>query len=232
MNAVHSSTRWHMVRKYVFCLVMALALAGISTGARAYMSLFSDSSGFKVTDRSGLDASLRDQIYHGYSGQDFTGYYIGTIDGNTDGNTPLQKVIEYYLGENLDSFSALKVDYDDDYPLGLSDETGDLFVTWEGDLKSGTWTLSSSLGFGFYAVKGGSEFALYFVDPAQSSGNWTTRHLEVGEGKGKKDNSPINPEISHLSGVPTQLPVPEPGTLILFGIGLLGLCVMARRRNS
>jgi len=164
--------------------------------------------------------------YFGYTSTDFSGYYIGTIKGNTDSGNPepFDFIIGYYLNDSKYSVTQLKVDSPSGNSGSKSSSDTTLTVTWKPDFKSGTWSLTNAYGFGFYAVKGGPEFALYFVDPAQSSGNWTTRHL-----LNKGGNIPA---ISHFSGAPTQMPVPEPTTLLLLGAGLLGIGFVGRRRSG
>ena len=179
---------------------------------------------FTVTDRSSdfNDVDLDENYYYGYSGDDYSGYYLGTIEGNT---TPdlMEAAIAYYLNEiqkyDFGDITIYKVDgIDNESERGADDP---LVVTWESSLKTGTWTWDVvGFGLGFYAVKGANEFALYFVDPAQSEGIWTTRHLLTNGGK--------QPEISHFAAAPTAIPVPEPGILILLGAGLIGLAAFSR----
>jgi len=227
--------------KKVFLLLMCMGLASLMMGERvwAYSSLFDATpSSFNKFYGSNLSFTIDKVIdqddsikegdgYHGYTGDDYSGYYIGTIlNVNTDnGQTDFfDAIIAYYIGNKDYDVKELKVELSQGaFGISTDSDTGtSLIVTWQKDLKSGTWSLNNAYGFGFYAVKGGNDFALYFVDPAQSSGIWTTRHLEVGN-----PNNPNHPEIS-----PTLVHAPEPSSLLLLGGGLLGLSAVVRRRGQ
>lgn len=225
--------------KKVFLLLMFMGLASLTLGERvwAYSSLFASKGllQYDINDKSqdNLDSWDTTGKYFGYTGDDYKGYYIGTIlNVNTDNGQVdhFDAIIAYYLGNNSYTVEELKVQYSESQYSGTitDDDSGiSLTVRWQQDLKSGTWSLNNAYGFGFYAVKGGNDFALYFVDPAENSGTWTTRHLEVGN-----PNNPNHPEISHLSGAPTLVHAPEPSSLLLLGCGLLGLSAVVRRRGQ
>ena len=177
---------------------------------------------FTVTDRSNSIFDSYSGDYYGYQGGDYSGYYLGTIEGNT---TPdlMEAAISYYLNEiNKEDFGTIEIYKVERTSVGPDSGTdGPLGVSWIDTMYTGTWTWDATgFGLGFYAVKGGNEFSLYFVDPAQSEGEWTTRHLLTGG---------TQPAISHFSAAPTAIPVPEPGVLILLGAGLLGLAAYARK---
>ena len=146
----------------------------------------------------------------------FSGLYIGTVDGNNDKPADLTFLLNYFLGVS-DTYTFIKVD-----EPKTSD--GNLSVSYN-DLYTGTWELSGGLETMFYSVKGGTGYSLYYVNPAQSDGAWTTAHL-------RNDGGQV-PEISHLT-VQTQpgTPIPEPTTMLLFGTGLLGLAGLARRKRN
>jgi hypothetical protein len=206
-------------------------LFGVNMEGEPESGISSSYGDFLIYNRSS-ENDFFDSTYNGYTNSDFTGYYIGTISGNTDGqNDPFETIIGYYLGF-VPILTQLKVDYEDfeGEEEGSSTENGiTLTVTWDefkdiNEPISGAWSLNNAYGFGMYAVKGGDEFALYFVDPAKSSGDWTTRHLLVGNGN--------VPALSHFSGAPTPVYAPEPTTLLLLGSGLLGLGFIGRRRSG
>ena len=174
---------------------------------------------FTVNDRSNTQDKKNDS-YYGYTGTDYSGYYLGTVEGNTEHF--MEAAISYYLnvtGFPFGDIDIFKVETTStEAGSGKDDALG---VSWRDTLFTGTWTWDAEgFGLGFYAVKGANEFSLYFVDPAQSDGEWTTRHLLTTGGK--------QPDISHFAAAPTAIPVPEPGILILLGAGLLGLAAYSR----
>ena len=98
-----------------------------------------------------------------------------------------------------------------------------------GGTSSGTW---SALGYliDFYAVKAGNDFLLFSVDPAASSGTWSTAGLPNG-------NSENDPAVSHLAFFGGRNPnqegfLPEPSTWIsmMLGFGILGYAMRRQRQ--
>ena len=171
----------------------------------------------------------------GYMSDTFAGTYIGTINGNTE-PTLINDAILAFLGYSPD-FSQVKIDNDefeeaDPTPASFTKNTADFSLTvyydWNDndEAKSGSWEVTpSDYVLSFYAIKGGPDFALYFMYPGLSGGKWSTENVTTGSG------NPY-PEISHFSASASGAPIPEPGTLLLFGTGLAGLAAVGRRRKN
>lgn len=173
------------------------------------------------------------------TGDAFSGYYLFTVTDPQNDNLWNwdETEREAFIGAINDSIFELegitnyiselefygKYDFDE----GEFDDKGVEFdVSPEEGGSYGSWATLDGTLIDFYAVKGATEFAVYWLGvEGASSGLWSTEHLSNPGG---------NPDISHLSlwnptsGTP-QTPIPEPSTVFLLGLGLLGIVGVGRK---
>lgn len=104
--------------------------------------------------------------------------------------------------------------------LGKSTESGPVSTL------GNTWSASGLDGYSEFvvALKQATYWGSYYFTPANGwSGTWSTSGWAIGQPAGG---------LSHLDVyVRGPVRVPEPGTLALLGMGLLGLAASARRKK-
>jgi len=233
------------MKKLSLFLVVFLFLVGGNAYATLYntpsltLNILTDpitQQTFTIADRhrDGIDTeSTSPKGYVGYTSNDYSGYYIGTIAGNDENELEMEALISAYLGTAFDI--VVPEDWDKvDFP---NDTGTELVIEYATDNKSGTWATGDPLTttdpwVNFYTVKASNEFALYYLDPTLQSGTWTTIHTLNGGGN--------IPAISHFQGIFGDAPpddddtpgatVPEPGTILLLGFGLIGVAGIGRKK--
>lgn len=139
------------------------------------------------------------------------GIYLGAFTGNDD----LTSVVNAINASGVVTVDELTL-------VGKSDETSPVSVIGAG--KTGTWT--SAVGIDFYTVKAGNgdrSVSVWYIEPTATNGIWTTYGLINGGDQ--------QPKISHLSAFAKPADVPEPSILSLFGLSLLGLGFIRRKKN-
>lgn len=162
--------------------------------------------------------------------------YMMTEVGNDQDTNALEILINNWFTDNdilyqsdLEFLYKLEAENADD--TGLA-EDGFSF-TWGDDHTVGTW--ESPVPVKFFSVKGSDAYAVYWNPLKALEGTFSTEMLR---------ESP--PDLSHISfytndniygeslllggGLPT--PTPEPTTSLLFGLGLLGLVGLVRRKQK
>lgn len=166
--------------------------------------------------------------------------YIGTYDGNDPSHASadldaFETTVSDWYNTYFETSAVYETEWGADWDISLyakvdgfgrsSENKLQVFAGEGGDNKKGTWQTAGPINM--FSVKAASGYALYWLAPAALSGEWTTGEILNNGGK--------QPDISHLSAwtvtgyTPPENPVPEPGTLILFGIGLLGISSLGRR---
>jgi hypothetical protein len=143
------------------------------------------------------------------------------MDGNDNNINDVENEINKWFGErNILYQSDLRMLMKlEDKDAGKDD---DFSFYFNSDNKSGTWFSNESVKF--YSVKGGNQYAMYWLDPSLIEGYFSMEHIFLKNGK--------NPDLSHITFWTNDniyKPTPEPSTIILFCVGLLCLSHINRK---
>ncbi len=141
--------------------------------------------------------------------------------GIQSGNIETPEANPYFYGDLLPS-SAFGGEFGDytTWTLLAYDNKED--VNDSNFLNGGTWSVDLSSGISELVIvlKQGNGWGAWYFDPAQSSGTWSTSWQ--GNGKGYSHGFAL--------GRGGSVSVPEPATLGLLGLGLIGIGFARRRR--
>jgi len=158
----------------------------------------------------------------------YSGELMFVMEKNEQNYAPLYTDIETRMEQwfvNKGITRDIELQPYDKIDQGKSSENGFMTITYGTGNLYGTWATEKPIEF--YSVKGGTEFAFYWLSTPSSEGFWTTDHLKNGGGN--------VPAISHLSAWnpgTADTVVPEPGTIVLLGLGLLGVVGLGRKKFS
>ena len=203
------------MKKFKFMLLMAVMfLFGLSISANAY-TLY---SGFEDDTYYAEYYGTWSETYQGFYSSDqinpgaenWSGYLIGSyFVGGTD---MIDAAIAYL--EDDPGFTLSKTEGGEANPANLRTDDN-IFGTWFTDIPV--------LFYGVKSADASTAYLYYLVDPTMS-GIFTTIHSG-------KNVAGQQFELSHLASLHTDsVPVPEPGMIILLGIGLIGLAFFSRKR--
>lgn len=190
-----------------------------------------------------------------YTSIDYTETYLGAVAGN---HGVFENVYNTFAGVNAEWLGTYDIDPKDDFDVLA--QLGYDVLSWakvdseglEGDFNlnitstvfkkddngnnilsepiAGTWSASlasNPLYIDIYIIKGNT-YSSFFRGGPSSYGTWNTGYLPYVSAGSEKNPQTKPFAMSYVRAVKTS--VPEPGSMLLLGSGLLGIALISRKR--
>lgn len=156
---------------------------------------------------------------------DYSGVHMFTELGNDNDVDKIENLVNTWFLDNGILYESDLEYYEklEDYDSGNSNYKA--YFEFDGGKTSGTWETDDPVIF--YSLKAGNKYAMYWLEVPKQEGIFSTEYYLTNKKDIAQDLSHITFYTNHNTYDTTH--TPEPGTLVLLGLGLLSIAKICRK---